>query len=191
MNPSEQDKQNQPEEKIPDSPPDSSSASGAAPATEKSSGDDVPEVKQGAEPPVTPPQAGGAAVPLQAAEPGSVPEATAATTEPQKKEESVEDAAGSSQPSSGDAAEAGPDPAPPGRSGTELGGDPRKILQELEKEYNSEKVEMSGPPSSAPAVSPSAPPPVQSLREDSSSEELITEAMRELDALIKKIKASH
>lgn len=135
----------------------------------------------------------------------STPETPSESGAETKPEESPRDQSPSGQevpepgplpaPQAGGAGENLPSTASPPGQDTDFGSNPRKILQELEKEYNSEK---EPPPGQPPAVSPGAPPSPDgpsgladpSLM-DAAADDLITEAMRELDGLIKKIRESH
>ena len=167
MNPPEQDQQNQPEEKVPLADPDASATEGAEAGSAAASPGSPPSEEPKSDQPAlsTPPAAG--------AEDPSPPE----------------------QSAPGQPASEVPVPASSAQSDAELGSNPRKILQELEKEYNSEKKEMLGLSPDGPAASSPLPKdpllsPAASLPEDGTADELITEAMRELDALIKTIKES-
>ncbi len=94
------------------------------------------------------------------------------------------------QTESGDGKGAAHDSSPP--QTPDWGNNPRKILQELEKECDSEKGKKTAPVSDTSSVPPgpetSPVLPGHPLSDDATADDLITEAMRELDVLIKQIR---
>ncbi|HPB69215.1 MAG TPA: hypothetical protein PLT76_04570 [Candidatus Omnitrophota bacterium] len=73
--------------------------------------------------------------------------------------------------------------------GPDWGNNPKKILQELEKECDSGKGEKTTSVSDTPSVPPGSPVlPDHPLSDDTTADDLMTEAMRELDVLLKQIR---
>ncbi|MFA5261215.1 MAG: hypothetical protein WC450_08320 [Candidatus Omnitrophota bacterium] len=187
MNPPEQDNQSQPKDKVPSAAPATPLASGAGTNSGGSPRDNNPSGKGAPEP-----------APLSATQAEGVGEKSSAPDAVPAGEKKVEAALGHSASAQSSAQDpGGKDSAPdsPPRQDTERGSDPRKILQEIEKENNSEKKEEPGFLPAKPAI-PSSPDdgpsvfPEPSLTDDATVDDLITEAMRELNVLIKKIKES-